>query len=372
MSILPFLLALSPPATAGTWQPDDVAAWSESVVLLTVGPASCSGVVLDEQGTIATAYHCVATRRRLQVETRDGQSAPARVIATAPRDDLALLRVEGLETMPPPLPLREEALAPGLSVLAIGHPFGGAPPGEGAYAGTLSWSVSQGIVSAVGDRLVQTDAALNPGTSGGPVVDEAGAVVGIISRKLGGEGVSFLSHVDRVADLVAEPSGGGRLGGTVAAGFALPSPVIARAARSVGARLDLSLRDRLVAGFGLAFPVDARAQSLAWGQATFQSLDATLALRQRIGDGPWSTTIDLGGGVWQLVDVTADSSTETDAEGQEQIRVWTVQRPRSFAPGLTGRLGARAVGMRVSWLPGDADAIIVTAELDWPGVFGSF
>lgn len=363
------MLLASAPARA--WEPEAVQAWSQSVVRLTSGGASCTGVLIDEQGTVATAYHCVAALRRPRVEPRQGVEVSARVIATSPRDDLALLRAPDLAGKVPPRPLRTAPLAPGLAVLAIGHPFGGAPTQGGAYAGTLSWSVSQGIVSAVGERLVQTDAALNPGTSGGPVLDEAGAVVGIVSRKLSGEGVAFLAHVDRLRALQAEPTGGGRLGGTVGLGLHLPSPVVAHAARSVGARVELSLRDRVVAGMGVALPLDARVEALSWGLATFQSLDATVALRQRLGQGPWSTTVEAGGGAWQLVDVTAEGESSTDDEGEEQHLLWTVQRPRAIAPGLTGRLATRTFGLRLSWLPGQP-AFIVAAELDWPGVLGSF
>ena len=359
---------------AAAWQPDQVAAWSDSVVKLTTGGSACSGVLVDDQGTIATAYHCVAGPRRPRVEGRDGQAVPAVVIATSPRDDLALLRAEGLAGRPP-RPLRQAPLQPGLPVLAIGHPYGGAPPGSGAFAGTLSWSVAQGIVSAVGERLVQTDAALNPGTSGGPVLDEQGAVIGIISRKLSGEGLAFLAPVDPLRALMADPRRARHPGGTVGLGLHLPMPVTDHAARAAGARLELVLRDRLVLGFGAALPLDARVQALSWGRATFQALDASVALRQRLGQGPWSTTVELGGGAWQLVDVTAESEGSADdaddASADDALRLWTVQRPREIAPGLTGRLGTRSLGLRLSWLP-TQPAWVLAVEVGWPGVLGTF
>ncbi|MCK6505407.1 trypsin-like peptidase domain-containing protein [Myxococcota bacterium] len=357
------------PRPARAWQPEAVAAWSESVVRLTTGGAACTGVLVDDQGTVATAYHCVAGPRRPRVEARGGPPLPSRVVATSPRDDLALLRVEGLAGRAP-RPLRAEVVRPGLSVLAIGHPFGGAPPGSGAFAGTLSWSVAQGLVSAVGERLIQTDAALNPGTSGGPVLDEQGAIVGIVSRKLPGEGLAFLAPVDRLRALVSAPTGARRLGGTVGLGVHLPSPVISRAARSAGLRGELALRDRLVLGMGAALPLDARGQALSWGGATFQSLDASLALRQRLGQGPWSTTVELGGGAWQLVDVTAESEGADDG-ADDALRLWTVQRPRPLSPGLTGRLSTRAVGLRLSWLPTEP-AWVLGLEVGWPGTLGTF
>lgn len=368
-ALLLLLLSLLLPRSARAWQPEQVAAWSQSVVRLTIGGASCSGVIVDDQGTVATAYHCVAGSRRPRVEVRDGPPLPSRVIATSPRDDLALLRVEGLAGRAP-RPLRTQPVAPGMPVLAIGHPFGGAPPGSGAFAGTLSWSVAQGIVSAVGERLIQTDAALNPGTSGGPVLDEQGAVVGIISRKLSGEGLAFLSHVDHLRALLATPQGAGRPGGTVGIGAHLSMPVTDHAARAAGLRVELALRDRLILGMGAAIPLDARTQALSWGVATFQSLDASLALRQRMGQGPWSTSLELGGGAWQLVDVTAESEGAADG-GDDALRLWTVQRPREIAPGLTGRLSTRAVGLRLSWLP-TQPAVVLGVEVAWPGTVGTF
>ena len=77
----------------------------------------------------------------------------------------------------------------------------------------LQWSVSAGIVSNVGPRLIQTDAALNPGNSGGPAVDSEGRVIGIVSRKLSGDNVAFLSSVDNLHKLIQEPSKPALLGG---------------------------------------------------------------------------------------------------------------------------------------------------------------
>ncbi|NOY25944.1 MAG: trypsin-like peptidase domain-containing protein [Oligoflexia bacterium] len=385
-------VGLGAPADAHDWDPGAVADWSDSVVRLLIGSAVCSGVAIDDRGTIATAYHCVADRHRLLVQTRGGEQSVGKVLATDAKNDLALVRVDALAGQLPARPLRTAPLTPGLAVLAIGHPFGGRPFGDGLYAGTLSWSVSQGIISAVGGRLVQTDAALNPGTSGGPVLDAQGALVGIVSRKLGGEGVAFFVHVDRLAALIASPTGAHHLGGTYGLGLALPAPILASSARSVGLRAELSLRERLVVGVGVAFPLDARVQALAWGQSTFQSLDGSVALRQRLGNGPWSTTLDLGAGAWQLVDVTSQSQVEqgtstststgttgtsTASDPAQPVSVWTVQRPRTLVPGLTGRLGMRSAGLRVSWLPqaqggGPTGLWLFSAELDWPGVIGTF
>jgi len=361
------------PAAGQAWSTAAASRWADSVVKLIIGDASCSGVVIDEQGTVATAYHCAAASHRLQVSSRGGVQAVGQVLATSHRDDLALVSVPGLAGQVPPRPLRSTPLQAGEAVLAIGHPFGGAPPGETAYSGTLSWSLSQGIVSAVGTHLVQTDAALNPGSSGGPVFDAQGRVIGIVSRKLGGEGVAFLSPVERLRALVEDPHGAHHLGGDLSLGLQLPSPIIAGGARSVGLRGELDLRERVVLGLGVALPIDARTEALAWGRGTWQSLDATLALRQRLGSGSWSTSFDMGGALVQLVDTTPSSTGSAAVDGStDTLRVWTVQRPRTVAAGLSGRVGLRGLGLRMTWLPGASPVWIGALELRWPGMLGTF
>ena len=78
-------LALAAPSA------EDVEAWLGAVVLVETGPNLCAGTLIDEQGTIATAYHCVASGWTSRVTTRDGREARAFVLNTSPRDDLALL-----------------------------------------------------------------------------------------------------------------------------------------------------------------------------------------------------------------------------------------------------------------------------------------
>ncbi|MCH7792518.1 MAG: trypsin-like peptidase domain-containing protein [Planctomycetes bacterium] len=114
------------------------------------------------------------------IETHDGSVYLARVLQTDADADLALLRIEtdGAHWFAVPIESGER-IPVGTKVFAIGHPIG------------LGWTVTQGIVSAhrrAGEvapvQLIQTDAATSPGNSGGPLLNEQGHLVGIISAKL--------------------------------------------------------------------------------------------------------------------------------------------------------------------------------------------
>ncbi len=355
------LLALTGVSPAA--DPDLVEAWGASVVRLDMAGASCAGVVIDDQGTVATAYHCVSGSRRPRVETRNGLRAKGRVTAASASDDLAILAVRELAGVVPARPLRQDELRIGEPLVAIGHPFGGEGDAGTPWEGMLGWSVSEGIISAVGPRLVQTDAALNPGNSGGPGLDSQGHVVGIVSRKLGGEGVSFLAHVDRLQALLADPHRP-PLGGDITLGLTLPTPFVASAARSVGLVAEVQLLDRLLVGAGAALPLDARVQALANDSSRFASSEAHLCLRQRFGRSSGSTTVDLGAIAWQLTDVTA----EHDGDA-----FWTVQRPGPFLPGGVARLGTRGIGLRAALLATDTGPTwVVAIDADWPGSLAHF
>ena len=140
-------------------------------------PAGGSGFAVGDDGTLVTNHHVVQGAHAVEVKLADGREAEARVVGTDAHTDLAVLKLDG--AAPPPLPLAEaQDLRVGEIVLALGSPFG------------LSGSVTMGIVSALGrslrsgsgrliENVIQTDAALNPGNSGGPLVDLRGRVVGV-------------------------------------------------------------------------------------------------------------------------------------------------------------------------------------------------
>ncbi len=157
---------------------------------------SGSGVIISEKGYIVTNNHVVEGTKALRVIFADGSEREARIVGTDRFADLAVLKVEG--SVPAVAVLgNSDVLKPGETVIAIGSPLG-------AFRNT----VTVGVVSATGrnldtgrgyvmEGLIQTDAAINHGNSGGPLVNLAGEVVGIntlIVRNGGGdvaEGLGF-------------------------------------------------------------------------------------------------------------------------------------------------------------------------------------
>lgn len=153
-----------------------------------------SGVVLDQEGHILTNNHVVEGASRLSVMLADGTEGTARVLGRDPAGDLALIKTDIPREKLVPLPLGDsDALRPGDPVVAIGNPLG------------LSHTITSGIVSALGRvqsegegrplrDLIQTDAAVNPGNSGGPLLNANGEVVGINTLGLGrggAQGINF-------------------------------------------------------------------------------------------------------------------------------------------------------------------------------------
>ena len=157
-----------------------------------------SGVIIDSSGIILTNNHVVAHADEVTVELQTGQRLKAKSWATDPRRDVAIVKVESKE----PLPFAElgdsDEMQIGDWVLALGNPF------------NVGTSVTQGIISATGrttninelESYIQTDAAVNPGNSGGPLINLNGQVIGIntaISSNSGGyDGVSFAIPINMV------------------------------------------------------------------------------------------------------------------------------------------------------------------------------
>ena len=171
-----------------------------AVVNLTVGsPGSRggtgSGVVFAPDGFLLTNYHVVGRQKRVQIRLIDGQERGGEVVGRDPWTDLAVVRADGSNL--PYAPLGDsKSLKVGQLVVAIGSPLG--------YEST----VTAGVVSAVGrtlrgvsgrpvENVIQTDAALNPGNSGGPLADSRGRVVGINTAVVQpAQGLSFAVPID--------------------------------------------------------------------------------------------------------------------------------------------------------------------------------
>jgi 2-alkenal reductase len=177
---------------------------------LIVPESSGSGFVWNDQGYIVTNNHVVSGADILEVTFADGIALPAEVIASDPDSDLAVIKVDsGLVTLAP-VELGDIAdIKVGSRAIAIGNPFG--------MVGTMT----TGIVSAIGRSLasnpdvatsfsipqvIQTDAAMNPGNSGGPLLNEAGQVIGVnfqIRSQTGiSSGVGFAIPVNIVQRVV--------------------------------------------------------------------------------------------------------------------------------------------------------------------------
>jgi len=163
-----------------------------------------SGVIIAADGLVLTNSHVVSGARRVRLTLAEGGTTEAQVLGDDPDSDLALLRAE--------LPMGAAAAALGDSsmlkrghlVVAIGNPLG------------FESSVTAGVVSALGrslrslggrliDDVIQTDAALNPGSSGGPLVATTGDVIGINTATIGGaQGLCFAVSSNTASFVVGE------------------------------------------------------------------------------------------------------------------------------------------------------------------------
>jgi S1-C subfamily serine protease len=136
---------------------------------------------------LVTANHVVEDAASSFVTvTRKGGSWSGEIVRNDPKNDLALIRVSGHPAGAEPLweDSNTATPAPGDQVILIGSPFG------------LSGTVTTGVVSRVTNRLIQTDAAANPGNSGGPAIDRRGRVVGVLVAG-GGQNINFAVRIDR-------------------------------------------------------------------------------------------------------------------------------------------------------------------------------
>ena len=176
------------------------------------GEATGSGFVVDEEGHIVTNAHVVEGASTLSVRFADGEEVSATLVGADPSTDLAVIDVDVPASQLAPLALADESTVEvGDAVVAIGSPFG------------LAGTATTGIVSAVDrtieapngyaiDGAIQTDAAINHGNSGGPLLDASGKVIGvnsqIASESGGNDGVGFAVAVDTVKDVATALAAG--------------------------------------------------------------------------------------------------------------------------------------------------------------------
>ena len=156
-----------------------------------------SGFAVTDRIVVTAAHVAQALGAQAAVITRGGRQ-PARVVATRPDDDIALLEVGKAL---PPLPLASALPKVGEWIVVVGNPFGG---GTTATAGIVS--AAPGAISANPElaRRIQINASVNPGNSGGPVINLAGEVVGATTSLVaGGQGIAFATSAAVVRAFVA-------------------------------------------------------------------------------------------------------------------------------------------------------------------------
>jgi S1-C subfamily serine protease len=170
-----------------------------------------SGVIIAGDGLVLTNSHVVAGNRRVRLAFAEGGETEAQVLGDDPDTDLALLRAELPRGAATATLGDSKALRRGHLVVAIGNPLG------------FESTVTAGVVSALGrslrsrngrliDDVIQTDAALNPGNSGGPLVATSGEVVGINTAMIGGaQGLCFAVSSNTALFVVGEFIGHGRV-----------------------------------------------------------------------------------------------------------------------------------------------------------------
>lgn len=170
-----------------------------------------SGVVVSPDGLILTNNHVVAAASEIEISLPNLRTFKARILGRDPDTDIAVLRGETHATLPSARLADSKKVRQGQIAIAIGNPFG------------FQSTVTAGIVSAVGRSLraqngrligdvIQTDAALNPGNSGGPLVNSAGEVIGINTAVImGAQGICFSVAANTALHVLTEVLQHGRV-----------------------------------------------------------------------------------------------------------------------------------------------------------------
>ena len=167
-------------------------------------PGSGSGVILTEDGYIATCAHVVEGAKSVKVTLNDDTAYDATIVGTDKRNDIAIIKIDATG-LTPAVVGDSEMLTVGSEVIAIGNPLG-----------ELRGTATSGIISATNRTievesqamtLIQTDAAISPGNSGGGLFDATGKLIGIVNAKVSdsrAEGLGFAIPVNSVVDEISD------------------------------------------------------------------------------------------------------------------------------------------------------------------------
>ena len=182
---------------------------SAAVVSISRSGGSGSGVIIRSDGVVLTNAHVVGNSRSVRVGLADGRTIQGQVLGRDPTIDIAVVRITA-QNLPAARVGDSDELQAGQSTIAIGNPLG------------LERTVTTGVVSAVNrsprgfalDGLIQTDAAISPGNSGGPLLDSRGQVIGINTAVLsapGAQGLGFAIPINLAQSVVEQILATGRV-----------------------------------------------------------------------------------------------------------------------------------------------------------------
>lgn len=203
-----FLISLNPVFSYDTEEATTIAVYEKinpAIVAidaeLKIGVSGGTGCIINSNGTILTSKHVIDGSKKIEVTTYDGKTYTATIIPTKNKNsDLALIKINPKTQLNIIKLGNSDTLKVGQKILAIGNPFG--------FSGTLT----QGIVSRIdlAKNKIQTDAAINPGCSGGPILNTTGEVVGISQsiynpdNNISNIGIGFAIPSDEVKKFIAK------------------------------------------------------------------------------------------------------------------------------------------------------------------------